>query len=128
MNQSLARSMEKGTPERKAAADDALKYINMAIEKAPNVGILYADKATILLTGNDDKPNAEMAQAYDEMIQKFDANPDTKDRYKSYYTSAYYLLGIYYMDVDKEKAKQYLQDYLSLRPDDEDVQKLLESL
>lgn len=126
--QSLARSMEKGTPERKAAADDALKYINMAIEKAPNVGILYADKATILLTGNDDKPNAEMAQAYDEMIQKFDANPDTKDRYKSYYTSAYYLLGIYYMDVDKEKAKQYLQNYLSLRPDDEDVQKLLESL
>lgn len=126
--QSLARSLEKGSPERKVAAEDALKYINMAIEKAPNVGILYADKATILLTGNDDKPNADMAQAYDKMIEVFDANPDTKDRYKSYYTSAYYLLGIYYMDGDKDKSRAYFQKYLELKPEDEDVQKLVETL
>lgn len=126
--QSLARTMEKGTPERAAAAADALKYINMAIEKAPNVGILYADKATILLTGNDDKPNAAMAEAYNKMIDTFDANPDTKDRYKSYYTSAYYLLGIYYMDNDKDKSRQYFQKYLELNPTDEDVQKLVENL
>ncbi len=126
--QSLARSMEKGTPERMAAAQDALKYINMAIEKAPEVGILYADKATILLTANDDKPNADMAQAYGIMIEKFNANPDTKDRYKSYYTSAYYLLGIYYMDTDKTKAKEYFQKYLEIHPDDEDVKTLIENL
>ncbi len=126
--QSLARSMEKGTPERMAAAQDALKYINMAIEKAPEVGILYADKATILLTANDDKPNADMAQAYGTMIEKFNANPDTKDRYKSYYTSAYYLLGIYYMDTDKTKAKEYFQKYLEIHPDDEDVKTLIENL
>lgn len=100
----------------------------MAIEKAPNVGILYADKATILLTGNDDKPNAAMAEAYNKMIDTFDANPDTKDRYKSYYTSAYYLLGIYYMDNDKDKSRQYFQKYLELNPTDEDVQKLVENL
>ncbi len=126
--QSLARSMEKGAPERMAAAQDALKYINMAIEKAPEVGILYADKATILLTANDDKPNADMAQAYGTMIEKFNANPDTKDRYKSYYTSAYYLLGIYYMDTDKTKAKEYFQKYLEIHPDDEDVKNLIENL
>lgn len=126
--QSLARTMEKGTPERKATAQDALKYINMAIEKAPEVGILYADKATILLTANDDKPDADMAQAYGTMIEKFNANPDTKDRYKSYYTSAYYLLGIYYMDTDKTKAKEYFQKYLEIRPDDEDVKTLIENL
>jgi len=126
--QSLARTMEKGTPERKATAQDALKYINMAIEKAPEVGILYADKATILLTANDDKPDADMAQAYGTMIEKFNANPDTKDRYKSYYISAYYLLGIYYMDTDKTKAKEYFQKYLEIRPDDEDVKTLIENL
>ncbi len=126
--QSLARTMEKGTPERKATAADALKYINMAIEKAPGVGILYADKATILLTGNDDKPSAEMAEAYDKMIATFDANPDTKYRYKSYYTSAYYLLGIYYMDIDKDKSREYFQKYLELKPEDEDVKGLVETL
>ena len=38
------------------------------------------------------------------------------------------MLGIYYTDIDKEKAKAYLNDYLTLAPDDERIKTLLDSL
>ncbi len=126
--QGLARSLEKGSPERIEAAKEGLKYIDMAIAKVNDNGYLYATKGQLLLTLNDDKPSAEMAQAYEDMIRCFDADPAKKAERASYYTAAYYLLGAYYTDVDKAKAIQYFNDYLQLHPDDEAVKQMVESL
>ncbi len=126
--QGLARSLEKGTPERAEAAKEGLKYIDMAIAKVNDNGFLYATKGQLLLTLNDDKPDAQMAQAYEDMLRCFDADPSKKADRASYYTAAYYLLGAYYTDVDKAKAVQYFNDYLELHPDDEAVKQMVESL
>lgn len=126
--QGLARSLEKGTPERAEAAKEGLKYIDMAIAKVNDNGFLYATKGQLLLTLNDDKPDAQMAQAYEDMLRCFDADPSKKAERASYYTAAYYLLGAYYTDIDKAKAIQYFNDYLELHPEDEAVKQMVESL
>lgn len=69
-----------------------------------------------------------MAQAYEDMLKCFDADPSKKAERSSYYTAAYYLLGAYYTDVDKAKAIQYFNDYLTLHPDDEAVKQMVASL
>lgn len=125
---SLARSLEKGTPERAAAAAEGLKYIDMAIAKVPNNGTVYRIKGEILLAGNDDKPSADMAAAYEKMLELYNADPSNRQKYESSYIAADYLLGLYYTDVDKERARTYLNDYLTMRPDDEQVKALVEGL
>ena len=126
--QGLARSLEKDTPERAEAAKEGLKYIDMAIAKVNDNGFLYATKGQLLLTLTNDKPDAAMAQAYEDMLKCFDADPSKKAERSSYYTAAYYLLGAYYTDVDKAKAIQYFNDYLTLHPDDEAVKQMVASL
>lgn len=125
---SLARSLEKGSPERVAAADEGLKYIDMAIEKVPNNGTVYRIKGEILLAKNDDMPSEEMAAAYEKMFEIYNADPSNREKYASSYRAADYLLGLYYADRDKEKARQYLTDYLTFSPDDEKMKALLEAL
>ena len=125
---SFARTFEKETPERIAACDEGLKYIDMAIEKVPDNGLLFYTKGQLFLTKNNDKPDAQMATAYEDMIRCFDADPANKEKRSSYYAAADYLLGVYYTDVDKAKAKEYFEKYLEIRPDDEAVVKMIENL
>lgn len=125
---SLARSLEKGTPERKEAAAEGLKYYNMTSQRVPDNGLVYSLIGEIILTGNDDVPNAEMAAAYEKMFDLFNADPSNKDKYAARYRAADYLLGIYYSDKDKDKARKYLNEYLEFSPDDEGVKSLLETL
>ncbi len=124
----LARSLEVGSPERIAAAEEGAKYINVAIEKAPTTPIVYAIKSQVLLGGTGNKPNAEIAQTYEKMLELLNADPTNREKSASLYKAADYMLGIYYTDIDKEKAKTYLDDYLTLDPEDERIKILRESL
>ncbi|MDE7451922.1 MAG: tetratricopeptide repeat protein [Paramuribaculum sp.] len=124
----LARSFEVGTPERIEAAAEGAKYINVAIEKAPNTPIVYAIKSQILLGGTGNKPNEEIAQTYEKMLELLNADPENKAKNLALYKAADYMLGIYYTDVDKDKAKSYLDDYLTLDPEDDRIKVLRESL
>ncbi|MCH5318503.1 MAG: tetratricopeptide repeat protein [Paramuribaculum sp.] len=124
----LARSLDKGTPERKAATNEGIKYFNMTLERVPDNGLVYWFVGQIYLTGNDDEPNAEMAAAFEKMIDLFNADPANREKYATYYRAADYLLGIYFADKDKAKARKYLQDYLQFMPDDDQVRKLLDTL
>ena len=124
----LARSLEVGSPERIAAAEEGAKYINVAIEKAPNTPIVYAIKSQVLLGGTGNKPNEEIAKTYEKMLELLNADASNREKSKSLYVAADYMLGIYYTDIDKEKAKVYLNDYLTLAPDDERIKTLLNSL
>ncbi|MCI9606594.1 MAG: tetratricopeptide repeat protein [Muribaculaceae bacterium] len=124
----LARSLEADTPERAAAAAEGVKYIDMAVAKAPNTPIVYAIKAQILLTGANNVPNADVVATYEKMLDLLNADPANREKSKSLYIAGDYFCGIYYMDHDKEKAKQYLTDYTVLRPGDEKVEFILETL
>jgi len=125
---SLARKLEENTPERVEACDNGLKYINMSIEKVPTNGILYYYQAQLYLTKNNDVPDEAMAKSLEKMIDLFNADPANMESRKSYYTTAYFLLGIYYTDVDKATAKSYFEKYLTLDPSNEKVAQMVESL
>ena len=62
------------------------------------------------------------------MLELLNADASNREKSKSLYVAADYMLGIYYTDIDKEKAKVYLNDYLTLAPDDERIKTLLNSL
>ena len=111
-----------------AAADKGIEYINSAIEKVPNNGTVYRIKGEILLAKNDGNPSEEMAAAYEKMFELYNAHPANREKFKSSYRAADYLLGIYYSDKDKAKAREYLADYLTISPDDESVKALYDSL
>ena len=113
---SYARTLEKGTPERIDAAKEGLKYIDMAIEKVPDNPSLFYYKGQLYYTLNDDKMDADAAAAYQKMLECLDANPDNKDKYKSYYTAGYAVLANYYNDIDKEKSDAYFEKYKELNP------------
>ncbi len=125
---SLARSLEKGTPERAAAATEGIKYIDMAIAKVPDNGTVYRIKGELQLAKNDDKPDAETAATYEKMIELYDVDPANREKYATSYRAADFVLSLYYIDVDKEKARKYITDYLTYTPDDENFKLLLESL
>lgn len=121
-----ARSLEEGTPERVAAAKEGLKYIDMAIAKVPDNAALYRTKGQLLLS--IDKQSPDMAQAYEKMLEIFDADPANLEKQKPSYIAAYYLLGTFYINTDKPKAKSYLEKYLTLDPEDEKVRSIVEQL
>ena len=122
----LARSYEAGSPERIAAAQEGVKYIEMAIEKVPDNGSLYQMKGQLWLSIDAKDPT--MAQAYEKMIEIFDADPANIDKRKDLYRSAYYLLGVHYSSTDKDKAKNYFGKYLELAPDDTEVRAIYDKL
>ncbi|RXE63019.1 tetratricopeptide repeat protein [Paramuribaculum intestinale] len=125
---SLARKLEKGTPERVAAADEGIKYYDKALERVSDNAVLYRLKGEILLARNDDNPNAEIAALYEKMLELLNADPANRESQVASYRAADYVLGIYYSDVDKAKAKQYLEDYLKIDPENEGIKKLYETL
>lgn len=125
---SLGRSLPESTTERTEACDEGLKYINMAIEKVPTNGILYYFQGQLYLTKNNNVPDASMAESLEKMISIFDQDPSNLESKKSYYSTADYLLGIYYIDSDKAKALEYFEKYAAMNPDDEKVGQIIESL
>lgn len=119
---------DTASPERKEACDEALKYINMAIEKAPSNVSLQAVKFYILITANNNNPNAEAIENAERLFELVGDSPENQARYKSYIGAANYYCGIYYSDKDKAKAKTYFEKYLEINPSDESVKKLLETM
>ncbi|MCM1029645.1 MAG: tetratricopeptide repeat protein [Pseudoflavonifractor sp.] len=122
-----ARQLPMDSPERAAAVDEGVKYIDQAIEKAPTSATLYRQKGNLYLALND-KPNEQMATAYRAMLDLLDADPDNKTKQAASYRQVYYLMGSYYAPIDKAIARDYFTKYLEIVPDDEAVKKTLESL
>lgn len=125
----LALAKEAGSQERIDAANEGIKYIDMAIEKVPDNGALWRTKGELLLTRNDNKIDQEIADTYKKMLSIYDADPANKEKYASTYRAAYFILGNYYVDTDKPLAKEYYTKYLEVTPEgDETVQQMIENL
>lgn len=123
-----ARQLPEDSEERTAAALEGVKYINQAIEKVPDNPILYRVKAQLMLSAYGNKPSDEMAQAYEKMIELFDTDPANKEKNAPSYRAAYYMLGTYYMPIDKSKAKEMFENYLIIDPSDEKVKDIIDKL
>lgn len=132
--QSLAQTQEFGSAEFNANMDEALKYANMAIEKAGDtltpgsLASLYRAKGGMLLAKNDSRPNQDVVDAYTRVIDLVNSDPDS-NTYKPYQGEAYRVIGAYYMiNNDNAKAKEMFGNYLELYPDDAAMREAYEKL
>lgn len=126
--QNLAGTLTYGTPEFEAAINEAIKYCDMAIEKAGDsltsgsTASLYRAKGQILLAKNESKPNEDVVAAYNKALELLNSDSANLQNYKPYYSEAYRVVGAYYIiNKNNAKAKEYFGKYLEIYPDDESI-------
>ncbi len=125
----LGLSLPEGSPERAEAANNGIKYIDMALAEAANKGPLYRNKATLLMVRDGADTTPELIQTYEEMLTAYDADPANKEKYKDAYMTAYMRMGSYYMNSgDKAAARDFFSKVLELDPENEPVKEVMKKL
>ncbi|MCM1052233.1 MAG: tetratricopeptide repeat protein [Paenibacillus sp.] len=125
----LGLSLPEGTPERAEAANNGIKYIDLALADAANKGPLYRNKATLLMVRDGATNTPELIETYQAMIAAYDEDPANVTKYADAYKTAYTRMGSYYLaEGDKDKAREYFQKVLDLDPENEPIKKVLSDL
>ncbi|MCM1348686.1 MAG: tetratricopeptide repeat protein [Firmicutes bacterium] len=110
-------------------SDKAIKYIDMALEKAPGNPQLLAVKARFYLTRAKNQLSPEMAAVYEEMLKGLAEDPSRMESYASDYRTAYRNLGAYYANIKEDaKAKEYFGKYLEMDPENEQIREIYNKL
>lgn len=125
----LARQNMDNDAERVKNADEAIKYMDMALAKAEGNPQLLAAKARLYLTRAKNQLNPESVKIYEEMLAGLAADPSKMESYRDDYKTAYRNLGAYYTNEgDNAKGKEYFGKYLELDPDNEQIRKIYDTL
>lgn len=105
---SKAGAEPAGSDAAKEYYREALKYLEMAIERVPNHYFYYYQKALCLFMLNDRVVNDECANAVLTMIDKVNASSaSTQAGAQRYLKSGYAMLASYYEKTDPELAQEY---------------------
>ena len=105
---SKAGSEPAGSEAAKTDYREALKYLDMAIEKMPNHYFYYFQKAYCNYMLNGKAVNQNCVDALDQMFAKLDASSDAlKEGAKPYLKSAYAMLMSFYDKSNPTLAKEY---------------------
>lgn len=123
----LGISLPEGSPERKEAAEQGIKYVDMALESAATKGPLFRNKASlIMIRDGQDPANDDIKNIYDEMIASYDEDPANKQANAGAYRTAYNYIANYYLAKnDKDKARQYFNLLLEVDPDNAQLREFL---
>lgn len=125
----LGISLPEGSPERVEAAQNGIKYVDMAIESAANKGPLYRNKATLMMIRDGQKTTSDLVDVYQLMIASYDEDPANKVNNKAAYVSAYNNIANYYLEQnDKEKAREYFTKLLEIDPDNQPLRDYLSKM
>lgn len=125
----LGVSLPEGSPERVEAANNGIKYVDMAIESAANKGPLYRNKATLMMVRDGSEITPELVETYQQMLAAYDENPENKQKYRDAYKSAYNNLANYYLKAgDKEQARAYFEKFLEIDPENEALREYLKKM
>lgn len=123
----LGLSLPEGSPERVAAANNGIKYVDIALEDAANKGPLYRNKATLLQVRDGSEITPELVQTYEDMLAAYDENPDNRTKYVDAYKSAYNNIANYYLKQgDNAQARVYFEKFLEIDPTNEPLREYLE--
>lgn len=126
---SLAKANLDNDSLRTQAADEALKYLGMALAQKPGNPQLLGVKARFYLTRAKNQFSPEMAAVYEEMLTGLAADPSKMETYQSDYETAYRNLGAYYYSQhENEKAKELWGKFLELQPDNTQIRELYDKL
>lgn len=126
----LGLSLPENSPERVEAANNGIKYIDMAIEGAANKGPLYRNKATLLMVRDGaGETSPELIAVYEAMLESYDADPANKEKYADAYKTAYARIGSYAMQHgDNDKARECFSKLLEYEPENEAIKDILKKL
>lgn len=106
-----------------------LNAINEVNEKVPNNVQVLNTKARIMLIGNDNKVNEELAAELRNILTLLNEDPANKTNRKSDYQFAYSMLGNYALDMkDMPAAYEYFSGLLELDPENEVVKGAVEAI
>lgn len=109
--------------------DRGLKAINEVNEKVPNNVQVLNTKARIMLIGNNNKVNEELAAELKNILTLLDQDPANKTDRKSDYQFAYSMLGNYALDMkDMPAAYEYFSGLLELDPNNAVVKGAVEAI
>lgn len=116
-----ALSMPEGSADRAAQGRLGVEAINIALEKAPELGTLWRTKAQLLQAINPEI-TPETAQCYEKMVECYTSEPDYKTTRAAALKAAYNALGSYYLHAgDKATARKYYELFLELDPTNTDL-------
>lgn len=116
----LALSLPEGSAERREAAQQGLKNIDLALESAAesSKAPLLRNKAVLLQLRDGQEPSQEIADTYIEMLKIYDADPANIQNNPDVYKSAYaYLAAFYNSKNDKTTARTYYEKLYQLAPE-----------
>ncbi|MDE6371211.1 MAG: tetratricopeptide repeat protein [Duncaniella sp.] len=125
----LGLTLPEDSPERAQAAENGIKYIDMALAEAANKGPLYRNKATLLMIRDGANTTPELIDTYKAMIEAYDADPANLTKYADAYKTAYLRMGAFYMNQnDNDNARLYFNKALELDPENTGIKDLLNKL
>ena len=123
----LGVSLPEGSPERIEAANNGIKYVDMAIKSAANKGPLYRNKATLMMVRDGAEITPALVETYQQMLAAYDENPENKEKYRDAYKSAYNNLANYYLKAGDKGTRLALTSKNSLKstPENEALREYL---
>lgn len=124
----LALSLPEESPERVEAANNGIKYIDLALESAADEskGMLLQNKASLLMTRDGTNPTDELVDTYKAMIAAYDLDPENKVKRAGAYKSAYgFIANDYRVKKDDANARLYFEKLLEIDPENQAVRDYL---
>lgn len=139
--QNVAATEAPESPEKAAAVDSALKYVNIVLERVPDNATIAMTKARILFVKNNNKPDQDVVDAYLAGLALLDKDPNNKKAKKNDYINAYNQIGNFYLQKRAEapkdspenqeyfeQAKLYFGKLLEVNPENEALRQYLEQM
>ncbi len=120
---------ETDSLKKVAALENAIKYIDMTLERVPDDYRIAQRKARICIVKNNNKPNEESTACYMTVLSLLEQEPEKKDARKQDYIEAYnQMAGHFILIGDVAKAKENYLKFLELEPENEALRKYIETL
>lgn len=127
--QNVAATEENDSPEKAAAVENALRYVNIALERVPDNATIALTKARILFVKNNNVPDQDTVDAYLSGIELLDKDEANKTKRKSDYVNAYNQIANFYLNQkDMENAKLYFNKFLEIDPENAALRQFVENL
>ena len=127
--QNIVATEKEDLAKRQAALDNALKYIDIVIEKVPDDYRIVQRKARILMVSEDSPKTGKALEAYQAVLNILDKDAANLTQNADAYKEAYnYIAGNKLENGDTAGAKEYYTKYLELDPTNEALRKFVEGL
>lgn len=123
-------AMSDSIPETKQVAiNKGLETVNKVIERVPDNARILQTRAILVYLKNDSQDTEEVFNAFKDIVDLLDKNPDNINTQQSLYVQSLNRMGNYCLvNDDKEGAKTYFGRMLELNPENDALRDYLNNL